>query len=55
MATLTNIPKNRYIPATGGQVFFGFLFLFTRSTAATGPILTPFAKHAGSLTNVPKN
>lgn len=55
MATLTNIAKNRYTPGSGGEVFFGFLFLFTQTSMASGPVLTNTAKHTGSLTNVAKS
>lgn len=55
MATLTNIPKNRYAAGAGGEVFYGFMFLFTRVTAATGPVLTNIAKHSAALTNIAKS
>jgi hypothetical protein len=55
MATLTNIAKNSYIAATGGEVFYGFLFLFTRTVPASGSVLTNAAKHTGSLINISKH
>ncbi|MCW5741596.1 MAG: hypothetical protein KIT67_15670 [Alphaproteobacteria bacterium] len=55
MATLTNIAKNRYVAGAGGEVFYGFLFLFTHTSAATGPTLTNAAKTSASLTNVAKS
>jgi hypothetical protein len=55
MAVLTNIAKNRRIAASGGEVFYGFLFLFTRSLPASGPVLTNVSKHGGSLINISKH
>jgi hypothetical protein len=55
MATLTNIAKHRFIAATGGEVFFGWLFWFTRTTLATGPTLANISKHSGTLTNIAKH
>jgi hypothetical protein len=59
MATLTNISKNTASltnitkPLTGGQVFYGWLFLFTISSYAT--VLTNISKHSVSLTNIAKS
>jgi hypothetical protein len=55
MATLTNIAKNRQISASGGEVFYGFLFLFTISIGASGPTLTAVTKNAGTVTNFAKH
>jgi hypothetical protein len=60
MTTLTNTPKHAVTltnvakPMRGGQVFFGWLFLFTQSSRAIA--LNNVAKHSATgITNVPKN
>jgi hypothetical protein len=53
MATLTNIRKHRSGAASGGKVFYAWLFLFTIPAAVS--TLVNVAKHSGSLINVAKN
>jgi hypothetical protein len=52
---LTNIPKNRYVAAHGGEVFFGWMFMFTQHFVATGPTLTSVSKNGASLSRISKN
>lgn len=54
-ASLTNQTKNRYVAGSGGEVFYGWLFWFTRSSASTGPSLSNATKHTGSITNQTKH
>ena len=52
MSTLTNVAKHTVPITTGGEIFFGWMFMFTRSV--TGQI-HGIAKHSASLTSVAKH
>lgn len=54
-ATIANVAKNRYVASSGGEVFYGFLFLFTITSIATGPSLANASKNSGTITNVAKS
>jgi hypothetical protein len=53
--TLTNQAKYRQIALSGGEVFFGWLFLFTRTIPASGPQLTNAAVHSATVANQSKH
>jgi hypothetical protein len=56
MATVTNISKNSAVAASGGTVFFGWLFWFTRQQPATGSSLTNLSRsNSPALINQSKN
>jgi hypothetical protein len=54
MATLTNQSKNRQVSASGGGVFYGWLFWFTTAIPGAGQ-LTNASKHGGTITNQAKH
>ena len=54
MTTLTNQSKNRQISASGGNVFFGWLFMFTTAIPGIGQ-MTNQSKNRATITNQVKH
>lgn len=52
VSALTKSPKHFVQPSSGGQIFYGWMFLFTLTTAGQ---IQNVAKHDTALINVPKH
>ena len=53
-ASLTNQSRAAVVLATGGEVFFGWMFLFTQSVVGSGR-MTNQARTSGALINQAKS